>query len=116
MTPLFRRTASLVPTLVLLATFVLDNTLIPAPPFAVIANVSGFDSESGTMLPSQTIVIRDSLIAAIDDATQKTGIPADAIQIDGRGKFVIPGLIDAHVHVVHVLDYAHVTGDEVLPL
>src|SRR5207249_2442192 len=31
-------------------------------------------------------------------------------------KFAIPGLIDAHVHVVHVLDFAHVTGDEVLPL
>ncbi|MBS0267319.1 MAG: amidohydrolase family protein, partial [Planctomycetes bacterium] len=43
-------------------------------------------------------------------------LPADATRIDGRGKFAIPGLIDAHVHVVHVLDFAHLTGDAVLPL
>ncbi|MFO1021730.1 MAG: amidohydrolase family protein [Planctomycetales bacterium] len=29
---------------------------------------------------------------------------------------MIPGMIDAHVHLVHVLDFAHVTGDEILPL
>ena len=43
-------------------------------------------------------------------------MPPDATRIDGRGKFALPGLIDAHVHLVHVLDFAHVTGDEVLPL
>ena len=43
-------------------------------------------------------------------------MPADAVHIDGGGKFALPGLIDAHVHLVHVLDFAHVTGDEVLPL
>jgi hypothetical protein len=86
-----------------------------APPPVFIENVSVFDSDSGTMLPARTIVIRDSLIESLDAAT-KAEIPADATRIDGQGKFLIPGLIDAHVHVVHVLDYAHVTGDEVLPL
>jgi imidazolonepropionase-like amidohydrolase len=38
------------------------------------------------------------------------------MKIDGRGKFALPGLIDAHVHVMHVLDFAAVSGDEVLPL
>jgi hypothetical protein len=36
--------------------------------------------------------------------------------IDIRGKFLIPGLIDAHVHLVHILNSAHLTGDEILPL
>jgi len=75
-----------------------------------------FDSASGTMLPEQTIVICGSQIihaAGIDDVPE---IPDEATRIDGRGKFALPGLIDAHVHVVHVLDFAHITGDEVLPL
>ena len=36
--------------------------------------------------------------------------------IDAAGKFLLPGLIDAHVHLVHRLNFARVTGDEVLPL
>jgi hypothetical protein len=75
-----------------------------------------FDPESGKMLPDQTIVIRGTQIASITETKDVPEIPADATRIDGRGKFAIPGLIDAHVHVVHVLDYAHITGDEVLPL
>jgi len=75
-----------------------------------------FDPESGAMLPEQTIVVRGERIVAVTPADQVTELPADATRIDGRGKFALPGLIDAHVHVVHVLDFAHVTGDEVLPL
>src|SRR6185369_2488961 len=41
--------------------------------------------------------------------------PEGARVIDAKGKFIIPGLIDAHVHLVHRLNFAHVTGDEILP-
>ena len=75
-----------------------------------------FDPESGKMLPEQTIVIRGTQIVRVVGADEIGDVPADATRIDGRGRFALPGLIDAHVHVVHVLDYAHVTGDEVLPL
>ena len=82
----------------------------------VIECCSLFDSESGTMLLEQTIVIQGSQIVHVTGKDSVPDIPADATRIDGRGKFALPGLIDAHVHVVHVLDFAHVTGDEVLPL
>lgn len=82
----------------------------------VIECCSLFDSESGTMRPDQTIVIQGSQIVHVTGNGSVPDIPADATRIDGRGKFALPGLIDAHVHVVHVLDFAHVTGDEVLPL
>ena len=82
----------------------------------VIERCSVFDPESGTMQPEQTIVIRDEWIVSVAGADETGSIPNDAIRIDGRGKFAVPGLIDAHVHLVHVLDFAHVTGDEVLPL
>lgn len=82
----------------------------------VIEHCSVFDPESGEMLPDRTIVVRGTKIVSVQPANASIEIPADAQVIDGRGKFALPGLIDAHVHVVHVLDFAHVTGDEVLPL
>lgn len=75
-----------------------------------------FDPESGTMLPEQTIVVRGEQIIDVVAADKSIDVPADARRIDARGRFALPGLIDAHVHLVHVLDFAHVTGDEVLPL
>jgi hypothetical protein len=82
----------------------------------VIERCGVFDPDSGTMLPEQTIVVRGDRIAAVSAAEKIGDLPAVAVRIDGRGKFAIAGLIDAHVHLVHVLDFAHVTGDEVLPL
>lgn len=82
----------------------------------VIERCSVFDPESGAMLPERTIVMRGERIVSVSGADETGDIPGDALRIDGRGRFALPGLIDAHVHVVHVLDFAHITGDEVLPL
>ncbi|MCA9008658.1 MAG: amidohydrolase family protein [Planctomycetaceae bacterium] len=82
----------------------------------VIEGCSLFDSESATLVPDQTVVVRGSTIIHVAGKNNIPEIPADAVRIDGRGKYALPGFIDAHVHVVHVLDYAHVTGDELLPL
>ena len=70
----------------------------------VIEHCSLFDPESGTMLPERTIVIRGTQIVSVSTPDQAADVPADAVHIDGRGKFAMPGLIDAHVHVVHVLE------------
>ena len=75
----------------------------------VIEGCSVFETTDGRMLPNRTIVIRGDTIAAVTGPDERADIPADAVRIDGRGKFAIPGLIDAHVHVVHVLDFAHLT-------
>lgn len=82
----------------------------------VIEHCSVFDPEAGKMLPDRTIVVRGTQIVQVVGAGEIVDFPADATRIDGRGKFALPGLIDAHTHVVHVLDYAHLTGDVVLPL
>ena len=81
-----------------------------------IVDCSVFDPESETMLPHRTIVIRGERIVSVVEADQPAAIPDDAQRIDGRGRFALPGLIDAHVHLVHVSDFARVTGDELLPL
>lgn len=53
---------------------------------------------AGTVLTNQTILIADSTITAVGPAGSVKPA-AGAEIIDGRGKFVIPGLIDAHVHL-----------------
>ena len=95
---------------------VLHVAVLAAEKTVVIESCNLFDSASGTMLSEQTIVIQGSQIIRVTGKDSVPEVPADATRIDGRGKFALPGLIDAHVHVVHVLDFAHVTGDEVLPL
>jgi hypothetical protein len=82
----------------------------------VIERCAVFDPKSGELLPERTIVIRGQQIVSVAGPGEAVAVPEHATRIDGRGKFALPGLIDAHVHVVHVLDFAHVTGDEVLPL
>lgn len=88
----------------------------PSEASVVIERCAVVDSRSGELLPERTIVIRGPQIVTVAAAGEAGDVPQDARRIDGRGKFALPGLIDAHVHVVHVLDFAHVTGDEVLPL
>jgi len=87
-----------------------------AEPPLVIRDAAIFDTDTGGMLPRRSILIRGERIAAIGSPDNPIEIPEDANIIDGSGKFVIPGLIDAHVHLVHLADRTHVTGDEFLPL
>src|SRR5438270_10533757 len=46
---------------------------------------------------NRTIIVRGSRIARIGPAGS-TPVPAGATRIDARGKWVIPGLVDGHVH------------------
>ena len=62
----------------------------------VIKNVTVISSERSAPLTHASVVIRNGRIAEIG-----TDLAADlhATVIDGRGGFLIPGLIDSHVHV-----------------
>jgi imidazolonepropionase-like amidohydrolase len=71
--------------------------------------VNVVDGRSSTPLVDQTVVIEGSRITAEGPASS-TQIPAGAQVIDARGKFLIPGLWDMHVHTVMP------GGREALPL
>jgi Amidohydrolase family len=75
-----------------------------------------FDSVKAELRPVGAIVIEGERIKALVPPGEKVSIPRGARVIDARGKFLIPGFIDAHVHLVHILNSAHLTGDEILPL
>jgi cytosine/adenosine deaminase-related metal-dependent hydrolase len=50
------------------------------------------------VLSHQTVIVRNGLISEIGD-TKRVKLPQAAQQIDGAGKFLIPGLADMHVHL-----------------
>lgn len=50
------------------------------------------------LLQRQTVVVRDGKIEAVGPAAS-TAVPADAIRVDGSGKYLIPGLAEMHGHV-----------------
>ncbi|SFN54444.1 Amidohydrolase family protein [Pseudonocardia ammonioxydans] len=47
--------------------------------------------------PDQTVIVTGSTITAVGPAAQ-VPVPADSLRHDLSGKFVIPGLVDMHVH------------------
>jgi len=68
-----------------------------SPRRQVIVNARLFDSASGTLRPHCTLVVENRRISAV---TQEPVRVDDAMHIDAGGRVVLPGLIDAHVHVV----------------
>jgi imidazolonepropionase-like amidohydrolase len=51
------------------------------------------------VLPDRTVLVEDGVIVAVGSADE-VQIPRGAERIDGRGKFLLPGLADMHVHLV----------------
>ena len=56
------------------------------------------DVTNGRMLSDQLIVVRNNVIEAVGDAN-RINIPSGAIEIDLSNSTILPGLIDAHVHL-----------------
>src|SRR6516225_10600085 len=52
---------------------------------------------AGVVAPDSTILISGNRITAVGTAAQ-TRAPRGAVVIDAHGKWVIPGLVDSHVH------------------
>jgi imidazolonepropionase-like amidohydrolase len=66
----------------------------PAGTLVAITNATILTATHGT-IENGTIVIRNGKIAAVG---KDIAVPAGAQVIDGKGKFVMPGIIDAHSH------------------
>jgi len=73
-----------------------------------ITNVTVIDVEDGGHLDDRTVVVNGKRIVAADAAADAV-VPAGARIVDGRGKFLIPGLWDMHVHSLELLgvDYGY---------
>jgi hypothetical protein len=67
----------------------------------VIRNATVFDSETASVTPNRTVVVRDSLIAAVVPAGASR-VPDAERTIDADGRLLTPGLIDVHQHSANV--------------
>jgi imidazolonepropionase-like amidohydrolase len=68
----------------------------PAPVAFVDVTVVPMDRD--VELPHQTVVVGDGRIRAIGPVAA-VEVPNGAMRIDGRGRWLMPGLTDAHVHL-----------------
>ena len=63
-----------------------------------ITDVTVIDVERGRSIGPRTVLIDEGRIVTIA-TVRSADIPANAQRIDGRGRFLIPGLVDMHVHL-----------------
>jgi imidazolonepropionase-like amidohydrolase len=82
------------------ATLAQSVDLTSVPPIAktvAFVDVTVIPMDRERTLEHQTVIVRDGVITAIS-AANRASVPADAMRIDGRGKFLLPGLADMHAH------------------
>jgi imidazolonepropionase-like amidohydrolase len=63
-----------------------------------VRDVAVIDATRGPPKPGQTVLVREGRITAVGP-TDRVAVSADARIVDGRGRFLIPGLWDMHVHL-----------------
>src|SRR3954466_95361 len=80
-------------TVLLLA--ILAAPAIGAEAVLAIVGATVIDPGAGTVLPDATVLVVGERIAAVGVGV---AVPADATTIGGRGRGLMPGLVDAHVH------------------
>ena len=78
----------------------------------VIEQVTVVSPQHSTAQPKQNVLIRDGRIVSV--GTKPASATAGAVRIDGRGKFLTPGLMDSHVHVGDVPGLPFAGNDPVL--
>lgn len=62
-----------------------------------ISNVTVIDVKNGKVLPAYSVIINGDRIEQVGPAS-KVKIPANATLVEGSGKFLLPGMTDAHIH------------------
>lgn len=77
------------------ATFAVPALLVAQQASTAITNANLVNVRTGQITANATIVIREGKIVSAAPGAA----PAGATVIDARGRFVVPGLIDAHTHI-----------------
>jgi imidazolonepropionase-like amidohydrolase len=89
-----------IPHLLLVLVAMLAGACASTSPVTAIVGATVIDPRQdgdAAVAQAQTILIRDSRILAVGD-TDSVRVPDGATYVNARGKYVVPGLIDAHVH------------------
>jgi imidazolonepropionase-like amidohydrolase len=70
----------------------------PPPPAIAIVGVAVLDGDGGPAVPGQTVVAAGGLIERVGPAAAVVP-PPGAVVVDGSGASLLPGFVDAHVHL-----------------
>ena len=68
------------------------------PEVVAFTNVTVVAMDANRVTPNQHVVVTKDRITAVGPAA-KTPIPAGAVRVEGKGRFVMPGLAEMHGHV-----------------
>ena len=72
------------------------STYVPYPGRTTVIRNVNILTAAGPLIRNGAILLRNGKVAAVG---QSVDAPADAVVIDGTGKYVTPGLIDNHSHL-----------------
>jgi len=88
-----------------------QQPLVRSPSSAIaIVNVSVIPMDRERVEAGQTVLVRGDRIVAIG-AAGEVPVPGGATVIDGAGRYLVPGLTDAHVHLTTDMPWAPVRPD-----
>lgn len=79
-----------------------DESGVPASsdgPVIAFVGVTVVSADQPAHLADHTVVVEHGLITAVAPAGG-LAVPDGAVRIDGAGRYLVPGLVDAHVHLV----------------
>jgi imidazolonepropionase-like amidohydrolase len=82
----------------LVTAFITVALTAQTPNVIAFANVTVIPMDRERALPDQTLVVRGERIEAIGPSAS-VQIPAGAVRIDGRGRFLLPGMAEMHAHI-----------------
>ncbi len=63
-----------------------------------ISNINLVNTETGKLQPGVTVRLDSGRIVSVSRYNPKFKIPDSALVIDGTGKYLMPGMIDGHIH------------------
>jgi len=70
----------------------------PPPRSVAFVNVTVVPMDRERLIPDQTVVVQGETIVELGPVAA-VKIPENALQIDGRGRFLMPGLAEMHAHI-----------------
>src|SRR5690348_13247576 len=70
-----------------------------APTIYAFTNVSVLAMDAERLVADQTVIVRDDRIEIVGPSA-RVDVPASAVRIDGRGKYLMPGLAEMHAHIM----------------
>lgn len=77
--------------------FLLATALVAQPVVTAFVDVSVVPMDRERVLRGQTVLVHSGLIAEMGSDVE---VPPGARRIDGRGRYLVPGLMDMHTHLL----------------